>query len=186
MIYVWTQNDVRTLHRRGWEFIAWGIVMVGVGVALAVVPQLTGQILATILGLAVVAGGLALVYGGFRLGEVSRGLEAATIVLGLLFAAAGAAIIVYAAAVTRFVLVIVAIIAVLAGAWDLVSGIAIAGTFDWWWLRALRGALLIALGIWVLATPVSGLVALGWLAGLAAIALGALSIAFGVGALRAA
>jgi uncharacterized membrane protein HdeD (DUF308 family) len=178
------RNVLDDVHRHGWPFLLWGIVVALFGVAVLAWPQLTGKALVTLIGLVMLGVGLVAVYGAVRLRELGSGIWLIALVPALVVAAVGLVVLFAPEAVSKVVLVVVAVIALLAGIWDLVSGISLLSAVRWGWLRTLRGALLVLFGVWVILTPISGLAALGWVVGVLALALAGISIALGILALR--
>lgn len=180
-LLVW---DAESVRRRGTSFILWGIAVIAFGVAVLAWPGLTGRTLVMLVGLLCVAVGLVLVYGALQLRDVSRALLAAALVPAALVTLLGAIVLLYPETVSRLLLVVVAVFVLAAAVWDVVSGLAMIAAFRWAWLRVLRGVLLGGLAIWVILTPVPGVVALGWVIGVATVLVGTLSIATGVLARR--
>lgn len=180
----WVERDIQGLHRRAWPFVLWGAAVVLLGVAVLAWPGLTAEVLIRLAGVAVLGFGLLLVYGAVRFRETSSALSVAALVPAIAVTAFGAVVLFLPATVATLVLDIIAVFALLAGVWDVVSGLGIVAVARWGWLRAARGALLAVFGLWVLLTPVSALTAAGWLIGLFAILLGVFSIALGAFALR--
>lgn len=176
-LLVWDEDTAR---RRGVSFILWGLAVIAFGVAVLAWPGLTGRTLVMLVGLLSIAVGLVLAYGAFHLRDVSSGLWWAALVPAALVVVLGAIVLLYPEMVSRLLLVVVAVFVLAAAVWDVVSGLAMTSAFKWAWLRVLRGLVLGALAVWVILTPVSGVVALGWVIGIATILVGALSITTGV------
>lgn len=181
---MWFSRDPQILQRRGYSFLLWGLVAVVFGVAVLLWPRLTAEVFVGFFGAAILVIGLALAYGASRLRDVAGRAWLGALAPALAIAVFGALMLIFPGAVATVVLIVMGALAVVVGIGDLASALAISAVARWWWLRALRGALLTGIGVWIVLTPVSGLVALGWVLGLWAIAVGALSVALGTAALR--
>ena len=178
-------HDRADLQQRGWSFVLWGLALVLFGVAVLAWPGLTGAVLVALIGAVILAVGLVLVHGAWRLREVAGGFWLAALVPALAVAVFGAVVLAFPDAVSAILLVIVALLVIIAGVGDIASAFTIASIIGWWWLRLLRGVLFVAAGVWMILSDLSGLVAIGALLGVWALLLGAITIAFGVLALRA-
>lgn len=181
----WVVRDIEAVHRKAWPLVLWGAAVVLLGVAALSWPGLTAEVLIRMAGLVILGVGLLLSYGAWRLRDPAGRLWLAALVPALSVVAAGVVVLFLPSAVASLVLAVIGVFALLAGIWDLVTGIAVLVAAKWGWLRVARGALLTAFGSWVLLTPRPGLEAAGWVFGLFAILLGALSVALGTWVLRA-
>lgn len=173
-------TDRESLRSRGVTFVLWGVLLVVLGMALFAWPDLTGTTLMTIVGVFIAAAGSVLLYGAWRLRSAWGALWIVSLVPAVALIVLGVVVLTSPDLVSTLVLTIVAVLAVLAGLNDLAGALAIARVFGWWWLRLLRGVLLIGAGVWVIVGDVSGLAVLGVAAGIWALVLGALSVAWGV------
>lgn len=178
-------RDTESLRRRGMSFIAWGLAIAAFGAAVLAWPELTATALITLIGLLILAAGLVLVYGSWRLREVAGGVWVVSLIPALAVTLFGLAVLAFPEAVSAVLLVIVAILVLIAGLGDIASAFALSAVVSWWWLRLIRGVLLTGAGIWVIFSDLSGLVAIGTLLGVWALLLAAITVAFGVLALRA-
>ncbi len=178
-------RDRAALRRRGWSIVLWGAVLMLFGIAVLAWPELTGTVLVSLIGVTILAVGLALVHGAWRLREVEERLWVVSLVPALIVVAFGVVVLAFPDAVSAILLMIVAVLVIIAGVGDLASSFALSSIVGWWWLRLLRGLLLVGAGVWVILSDLSGLVAIGALVGVWALLLGAITIAFGVLALRA-
>jgi uncharacterized membrane protein HdeD (DUF308 family) len=179
----WT-TDRESLRMRAVTFILWGVLLTVFGMALFAWPNLTGTVLMTIVGVFLAAAGAVLLYSAWRLRPVWGGLWVISLVPAVALMVFGIVVLTSPDLVGTLVLTIVAVLAVIAGLNDLAGALAIARVFSWWWLRLLRGLLLIGAGVWVIVEDISGLAVVGVAAGAWSLVLGALSIVWGVLSVR--
>ncbi|MCK8115382.1 HdeD family acid-resistance protein [Anaerosoma tenue] len=179
----WT-TDRESLRTRAVTFILWGVLLIVLGMALLAWPNLTGTVLMTIVGVFLAAAGAVLLYSAWRLRPVWGGLWVVSLVPAVALMVFGIVVLTSPDLVSTLVLTIVAVLAVIAGLNDLAGALAIARVFSWWWLRLLRGLLLIGAGVWVIVEDISGLAVVGVAAGAWSLVLGALSIVWGVLSVR--
>ena len=177
--------DRDALRQRGWPTALWGAAMLLFGGAVLAWPELTGTVLVALIGATILAVGLVLVYGAWRLREFAERLWVVSLVPALVVAAFGAVVLAFPDAVGTVLLVVVAAFVIIAGLGDIASAFALVPIVGWWWVRLVRGALLVGAGVWVILSDLSGLVAIGVLVGAWALLLGAITVTFGVLALRA-
>lgn len=173
-------TDRESLRTSAVTFILWGVLLIVLGMALLAWPDLTGTVLMTIVGVFLAAAGAVLMYSAWRLRPVWGDLWVVSLVPAVALMVFGAIVLISPDLVSTLVLTIVAVIAVIAGLNDLAGALAIARVFNWWWLRLLRGLLLIGAGVWVIAEDISGLAVVGVAAGAWSLVLGVLSIIWGV------
>jgi uncharacterized membrane protein HdeD (DUF308 family) len=178
-------HDSAAMQRRGWSFMATGAVLVLFGVAVLAWPELTGTVLVLLIGALILAAGLVLLWGSWRLREVVGQLWIASLLPALAVTVFGILVLAFPDAVSTVLLVIVAVLVVVAGLGALASAFALSAVFRWWWLRLLRGALLVGAGVWAIFSDLSGLVAIGAVLGVWSLVLGVITVAFGLLALRA-
>lgn len=155
------------------------------GVAVLAWPEPTGTVLVTLIGAVILAVGFALTYGAWRLREVAERLWVVSLIPALIVTAFGLIVLAFPDEVGTVLLVVVAVFVIIAGIGDVASSFALIPMVGWWWVRLLRGALLVGAGAWLILSDISGLLAIGVLVGVWALLLGAITIAFGVLALRA-
>jgi uncharacterized membrane protein HdeD (DUF308 family) len=180
----WFTRDPAVLQRRGSPLLLWGLIVVAFGASILLWPRLTGVVFVTLAGIALLAVGLVFLYGGWLLRGVEGHPWLVELWPGFALVALGILGIALPDLVSTVSIVVLGALAVVVGIGDSVGAIRLANTVKWWWLRALRGALLVAVGLWIVLTPVSGLMALGWIIGLWAIAVGVVSITIGLLASR--
>jgi uncharacterized membrane protein HdeD (DUF308 family) len=179
----WT-TDRESLRTRAVTYILWGVLLIVLGMALLAWPNLTGTVLMTIVGVFLAAAGAVLLYSAWRLRPVWGGFWVVSLVPAVALMVFGIVVLTSPDLVSTVVLTIVAVLAVIAGLNDLAGALAIARVFSWWWLRLLRGLLLVGAGVWVIVEDVSGLAVVGVAAGAWSLVLGALSIIWGVLSVR--
>jgi uncharacterized membrane protein HdeD (DUF308 family) len=156
----------------------WWIVLVN-GIALIVAGVLVFSIDWTVSSLATFVGALFIFEGVSRalVSSFDVGLQRANVVSGLLSIATGIAIIVWPEPG-------IVAVAIFLGAWLIVSGtVAVSGAFaarsilPYWWLLLITGLLEISLGVLALANPGATLAAIITVAGIWAVAIGAMRVA---------
>lgn len=177
-------TDRESLRARALTSIPWGVLLIVLGMTLLAWPSLTGTVLMVIVGVFLAAAGAVLTYSAWRLRPIWGSLWVVSLVPAVALMVFGVVVLVSPDLVSTLVLTIVAVLAVIAGLNDLAGALAIARVFNWWWLRLLRGLLLIGAGVWVIAEDISGLAVLGVAAGTWSLVLGALSIIWGMLAAR--
>lgn len=182
MVAMWTR-DLDSLRQGGVMFVIWGLLMALFGAALLAAPTLTGEVLMTVIGVFVILSGVALVYWAWRMRQLA-GVWMAILVPAIALVVFGIVVLVQPNVVSTVLLVIAAVLIILAGTNDIAAALVLARVFRWWWVRLLRGVLLLAAGVSVVFSDISGLAVLGGLVAIWAIMLGLLSIAWGVLAIR--
>ncbi|MDY0341283.1 MAG: DUF308 domain-containing protein, partial [Coriobacteriia bacterium] len=182
MLSPWPR-DREAVRRSGWIFLAWGVLLVLLGVALLAWPELTGAVLVALAGAFMAASGIVLIAGAVRRRSVQPKLWTFSLVPGVALTLVGAIALFFPDAVSTVFLMIVAVIALLVGLNDIAGAIVISPLVNWWWLRLLRGVLLVGIGVFVLLRNISGLVVVGTLLGLWVLVLGAVTLACGAFAL---
>jgi len=182
MLSPWPR-DREAVRRSGWIFLAWGVLLVLLGVALLAWPELTGAVLVALAGAFMAASGIVLIAGAVRKRSVQPKLWTFSLVPGVALTLVGAIALFFPDAVSTVFLMIVAVIALLVGLNDIAGAIVISPLVNWWWLRLLRGVLLVGIGVFVLLRNISGLVVVGTLLGLWVLVLGAVTLACGAFAL---
>jgi uncharacterized membrane protein HdeD (DUF308 family) len=168
-----THEVAERLAKNWWKLLLNGILLIVVGVLVFSIDW-TVRSLATFIGAVFIAQG---VFGALETG-VNPFAGRANVLTGLLKIAAGVVIVVWPSPGLLAV-------AIVLGAWLIVSGtIAVAGAFaarellsDWWMLLII-GVLEVALGVLALADPGATLAALVTVAGIWAVAAGAMYVVF--------
>lgn len=171
-------TDPEHFHRRATPFLLWGIALLLFGVAVLAWPRITGEVLVALVGAAAIVAGLVLAYAALRLREVT-GVWWLSLVPALLLTGFGLLTLLSPEAVSSFFLTVAAVLVILWGIGDIALAVRVSRVVPVWWVRLLRGVVLVAAGLVVVFEPLSGLVAVAWLVALWAVAVGALSLWFG-------
>ena len=177
-------SDTRTYRRVGWPFALWGAALVVFGLVLALAPRLTATLVVTMFGWAcLVAGAFQLLSAVFAQ-RAFRGLAWIPVAAGILAVALGLVTL-------RWPEAVASVFAVLAGlailAWGLAdTGIGWTGRryFITWQLHVIRGVLISAAGLIIVTRPIEALIAVAWVVGVLAVAVGTMTILMGVMARR--
>lgn len=177
-------RDRAALKQRGLSTVMWGLALGAFGVAVLIRPELTAGVLIAMIGVTVTLVGLSLMYGAFRLRDVAGGAWLLALIPATTVALFGAFVWLFPSAVGAVVLGLVAVMLILSGAGDVMSSFALASVFSWWWLRLLRGVLIAGAGVWLLASDLSGLAAIGTVIGVWALFVAAITVTFGVLSMR--
>lgn len=178
-------TDRESLRRVGKTFVLWGVILLLLGVAVLVWPDLTGSLLVTLVGVLMLIAGALLLFGAWQARVIWGGLWWITAIPAIVLLVFGIVALASPELVSAIVLLVMAVVAIIAGANDVAGAFAVAKAFGWWWVRLLRGLLLIGLGIWLIASDVSGVAVLGAIAGVWAVVVGILSLAWGALVLKA-
>jgi uncharacterized membrane protein HdeD (DUF308 family) len=160
--------------RLWWSFLISGVLCVAFGVAILFVPPAATRLAVILLGALEIFIGAMLAWSGWTsredLGRLGLGFWP-----GLALVALGAAFVGFSASVAKFFVIVWAVVALLAGAWDVSSAVMNDQPSRVW--RLVRGVLLVAAGVAFLVSPTIGVLATGLLIGLALIAVGLSSLA---------
>lgn len=176
--------DREQLRHRATLAILWGVALAVLGVAVLAWPGLTGTVLIMLIGATILVSGVFLVYGAWKLHDIAGPLWIAALIPAVAVAVFGGIVLAYPDAVSNVLLIVVAILVLLAGLGDMFWGFALIPIVPWWWLRVLRGILLVVAAIWAITADVSGLAAIGVIFGAWLLLLAVLTIVFGILALR--
>ena len=180
-ITVWVK-DPEVLKKRGPATIVEGVALTAFGVVVLAWPAITGSILVRLVGLCVAACGFVCAYGGWSLRAEGGRTWIAALVPSLAVALFGLFVFFSPNAVGQVLLAVVALLAILAGLYDIVLSFSILSIFSGWWIRFVRGILLAGAGVWMIASHVSGLAALGTFLGIWVLLVGAFTVALGFAA----
>lgn len=180
---IWS-TDREQLRHRATIVILWGVALAALGIAILAWPHLTGAVLVSLIGAMILVAGIFLAYGSWKLHEVAGSVWVAALIPSLAVAVFGGVVLFYPEAVGAVLLVVVAILVLIAGLGDLFLGFGLIPIVPWWWLRVLRGILMIGAAIWALTSDISGLAAIGVAFGIWALLLAVITITSGILALR--
>jgi uncharacterized membrane protein HdeD (DUF308 family) len=182
-INIWVQ-DPEALRKRGSASIVWGIVLAALGVVVLSWPDITGSVLVRLVGVCITACGFVLVYGSWSLRRGPGRTWIAALVPSIAIAIFGAIVFFWPGAIGQVLLAIVALLAIAAGLFDVVLSFSIISIMHEWWVRLVRGLVIAGAGIWMIASHVSGLAAIGMFLGIWALLVGVITTAFGIMAKR--
>lgn len=167
---------VRQFAEYWWLFVVRGVLAVIFGVVALAWPGITVLALVTLFGAYVIVDGFFSVVHALR-GEGS--VRMSLVVWGLLSVAAGIAVLVWPGITALVLIYVIAVWAILTGITEVVAAIAFRKEITNEWALALGGVLSVAIGVFMAIAPGSGAVALVWLIGVYAIALGIMLVAAG-------
>jgi uncharacterized membrane protein HdeD (DUF308 family) len=170
---------VAALVRYWWVLIVQGVLAVLFGVAALLMPGLTLASLVAFFGIMAILDGAIALVGAFAVAGsgAPRWLFALRGVVGV---AAGLAAFAWPAMTALALIYVVAARFVATGILEIVGAVALRKEIDGEWLLILSGVLSILAGAWFFLAPGDGALALAWLIGLFAVAIGAALIAGGV------
>jgi uncharacterized membrane protein HdeD (DUF308 family) len=156
--------------RNWWLWLARGIFAVAFGVMAFALPELTLQVLVLLFGIYAVADGVTALW----LGAVTRAWW--LILLGVLAIGAGIATFIRPEITAVALLYLIAAWAIARGIFEIVTAIELRKVIDNEWLLALAGAISIAFGFMLAANREAGALAVVWIIGAYATAVGAVII----------
>jgi uncharacterized membrane protein HdeD (DUF308 family) len=156
------------LKSSAWALGLWGALSIIFGVLIVAWPGITLKAFLLILGVYLLASGAVMLIGSLirRTGHWIIGA-----LIGFLGFVAGLYVFAHPKISALAVLVVIAVWAITVGMLQIVSGF-IAERKDWWMVVA--GIVYAVFGFWVFANPKDGAIALVWLIGLSAVAVGIL------------
>lgn len=178
-INVWVK-DPEALRKHSTTYIVGGVVLAAFGIVMLIRPDVSGTVLVRLIGACLLVCGLVLVYGSWKPRAGRGGAWIAALAPSIALTIFGLVVILWPNAVGQVLLVVVALLAIAAGLGDIVSSFSILAILTGWWVGLIRGILLTAAGIWLLAGNVSGLAALGTFLGIWALLIGFFTTAFGI------
>jgi uncharacterized membrane protein HdeD (DUF308 family) len=166
----------RDLTRNWWAFVLQGVLAVGIGIATFVVPQPSlAAFIAVFAAFAIVTGVFEIV-AGFSMND---GPKWSLVLGGVAGIAIGVLTVNSPNNTALAVTLLVGIYAVATGV-SQISAAYTLGNVGNTWLLGLAGVISVAFGVYLIASPGDGVLAVLWLIGLYAIFAGILSIAFGL------
>lgn len=177
-------SDAGSLRRTWAPLVIWGTLVAIFGIVVAGMPGLTASVLVFLVGIAAVAAGLVWVSWAISLRTASAGWWTISLVPGALLLAFGTFALLQPATLASFLFRVAGAIAAIWGFADMAVSWRLRAFFPAWWLRLVRGALVLGAGIVVLVLPTAGLVAAGVFMGLWFLVIGATTIALGLAARR--
>jgi uncharacterized membrane protein HdeD (DUF308 family) len=165
-----------TVCKRWWVLLLRGIAAVALGICAIVWPALTITTLILCFGIFSIIDGIGAIVLGFR-GEADGTVWWTMVILGLLATAAGVVVLAWPALGLAALVTIVAISALLRGAFEIYAAIVLRKEIDDEWILGLSGALSALFGVLILYHPTAGVLAITLLIGAYMIAVGAFAIA---------
>jgi len=177
-------SDAGSLRRTWVPLVVWGTLVAVFGIVVAGMPGLTASILVVLVGVASLAAGLVWVSWAISLRSATGGWWTISLVPGILLVAFGTFALLQPAALAQFLFRVAGAVAAIWGFADMVVSWRLRAFFAAWWLRLLRGILVLGAGIVVVVLPTAGLVAAGVFMGVWFVVIGATTIALGLAARR--
>lgn len=177
-------SDAGSLRRTWVPLVIWGTLIAVFGIVVAGMPELTTTVLVGLVGAVAVAAGLVWVSWAISLRTASAGWWTISLVPGALLLAFGAFTLLRPDAVASFLFQAAAVVAVIWGLADMAVSWRLRAFFSAWWLRLVRGLLVVGAAVVVFGLPVAGKVAAGLLVGVWFLVIGATTIALGLAARR--
>jgi uncharacterized membrane protein HdeD (DUF308 family) len=162
---------LETLARNWWILLIRGIAAIAFGLLAFVWPGLTLVVLVILFGAYVLADGVLAIYLALtgRTGGRHWGWILADGLLGIV---AGGIALVWPGISALALLALIAAWAIIHGIFEIVAAIQLRRVLDDEWFMALNGVISILFGIALIAWPKAGILAVAWLIGVGAIAMG--------------
>jgi uncharacterized membrane protein HdeD (DUF308 family) len=164
------------LGRNWWVIALRGVIAIAFGVLAFAQPQLTLRVLVTFVAIYLLADGLSLLASYVRGDPDARRAGWSVALMGILGIVAGVAAFVWPNITALTLLVVVAIWAILTGAFQVVAAIRLRREIQGELLMAIGGILSIAFSVYLLVNPSDGLLSLVWLVGFWAVVFGVTQI----------
>lgn len=161
------------LSRKWWALSLRGTIYVAFGLAALLWPGLTFTVLLFLFGVFALVDGLISVIAAVRTGRAGA-RWGALLLEGLISAAAGVFVLLWAEMSGLVLLYVIGAWAVLTGVLEIAAAIRLRKEIEGEWILALNGLLSIAFGVLIYLWPAGGVLAIVWMLGLYAIAFGAL------------
>jgi uncharacterized membrane protein HdeD (DUF308 family) len=165
-----------TVCKRWWVLMVRGLAAIALGVCAIVFPGVTLVWLVIMFGIFSIVDGVAALVLGFR-GEADGTVWWTMVVLGLLAIAAGIVAFAWPGLTLLILATIVAISAILRGAFEIFAAITLRKELEDEWILGLSGAMSVIFGALIMFRPGAGLIAITLLIGAYMLALGVFAIA---------
>jgi uncharacterized membrane protein HdeD (DUF308 family) len=165
------------LGRNGWVIALRGVIAIAFGVLAFTQPELTLRVLVTLVGVYLLADGLSLLASYVRGDPDARRAGWSVAVMGILGIVAGVVALVWPNITAIVLLVIVAVWAILTGAFQVIAAVRLRREIQGELLMAIGGIISIAFGLYLLVNPSDGLLSLVSLVGFWAIVFGVTQVA---------
>jgi uncharacterized membrane protein HdeD (DUF308 family) len=160
------------LRRNWWALAIRGIIAIAFGLLAFFQPQLTLNVLVTLVAAYLLADGVSLLVSFVRGDPDARRAGWSVAVMGVLGIVAGVAAFVWPNITALTLLAVVALWAILTGIFQVVAAIRLRREISGDLLMAIGGILSVAFGVYLLVNPSDGLLSLVWLVGIWAVAFG--------------
>jgi uncharacterized membrane protein HdeD (DUF308 family) len=177
-------SDAGSLRRTWVPLVAWGTLVAAFGIVVAALPQLTSEVLVVLAGIGSVVAGLVWVSWALSLRRATGGWWAVSLVPGAVLLVFGAYALIEPASLASLLFRVAGAIAAVWGLADMAASWRWRSFFTAWWLRLLRGLLVVGLGVFVFFMPVAGQVTAGLLLGGLLLVIGGTTIVLGLAAHR--
>jgi uncharacterized membrane protein HdeD (DUF308 family) len=177
-------SDAGSLRRAWVPLVAWGAVIAVFGGVVASVPGLTASVLVFLVGLGSVAAGVVWVSWAISLRRATGGWWTVSFIPGVLLLVFGAYALARPGTLAEFLFRAAGAVAAVWGLADMAASWRWRSFFRAWWVRLLRGALIVGVGVAVFLLPAAGVTTAGVLFGLWFVVIGAMTIGLGVAARR--
>jgi uncharacterized membrane protein HdeD (DUF308 family) len=177
-------SDAGSLRRTWVPLVAWGTLIAVFGILVAALPQLTSEVLVILAGIGSVVAGLVWVSWALSLRRATGGWWAVSLIPGALLLVFGAYALIEPASLAALLFRVAGAVAAVWGLADMATSWRWRSFFTAWWLRLLRGLLVVGLGAFVFFMPVAGQVTAGLLLGALLLVIGATTIVLGLAAHR--
>ncbi len=165
-----------TVCKRWWVLMARGVAAILLGICAIVWPGATLLWLVFLFGTFTIIDGIAAIILGFR-GEANGTVWWTMVTLGVIAIAAGIAAFAWPGLTLLVLATIIAISAIVRGAFEIFAAITLRKELDDEWILGLSGAMSIIFGALIMFRPGAGLIALTLLIGAYMLALGVFAIA---------
>lgn len=163
-------ETIETIGKNWWKLLLRGILAVLFGLLAFAMPQVSFGVLALLFGLFVLADGIV------EIGYAFSSRDWWMLIPGFLGIAAGLFSVFYLPVTAFVLLLIIGAWAVTRGILDIVTGIRMRKQISGEWLMILGGLLSVIVGLAIVAFPIAGVVAVGWLIGAYAFVLGVIMV----------
>jgi uncharacterized membrane protein HdeD (DUF308 family) len=177
-------SDAGSLRRTWAPLLAWGTLVAAFGIIVALQPQLTAAVLVFLAGAGSVVAGLVWVSWSISLRRATGGWWAISFIPGALLLVFGAYALLEPSTLAAVLFSVAGAVTAVWGLADMAASWRWRSFFSAWWLRLLRGLLVVGVGVFVFVTPTAGQVTAGLLLGALLVVIGATTIALGLAAHR--
>jgi len=171
------ENLGSILSRNWWHLLLRGLVAIGFGILIFAKPNISLQVLVYLFGLYVLVEGIVGVSLAFRARDVDDSWGV-LLLWGLLGVAIGILAFVKPDITALALLFYIALWALASGVLEIVAAVRLREIISNEWLLVLAGLVSVAFGVWLIAQPERGTIAVLWMIGTYAIVFGVLIVVF--------